>query len=95
VGFGGGAVVVNWHGVGERADRRGPCISKGRERRRRGWKARIKEENVFPEIHQGLMGRLGRAKGGGSPRGSGPAQRPRPAGLIKGKKNKKAFDFRI
>jgi hypothetical protein len=33
---------VGWHGVGERANRRGPCISEGRERRRDGWMAPIK-----------------------------------------------------
>jgi hypothetical protein len=31
-GFGGGAAGVGRHGVGERTDRRGPCISEGREK---------------------------------------------------------------
>jgi hypothetical protein len=34
---------------------RGPCVSEGRERRRRGWKARIKEENIFCGIRQRRM----------------------------------------
>jgi hypothetical protein len=33
-GLGGGAIEVNRHGVEERVDKRGPCVSKGRERRR-------------------------------------------------------------
>jgi hypothetical protein len=40
------------HRVREGAHRQGPCVSEGRERRRRGWKARIKEENVFCVIRQ-------------------------------------------
>jgi hypothetical protein len=36
VGFSGGAAGVGRRGVGERTDRRGPCVSEGRERRRRG-----------------------------------------------------------
>jgi hypothetical protein len=42
-----------------------------------------KREMYSQKYDKGLMGRLGRA------------QRPRPAGLINGKKNKKGFDFRI
>jgi hypothetical protein len=52
VGFSGSGARVGRHGVGERTDRWGPCISEGGERRLRGWKARIKEENVFCEIRQ-------------------------------------------
>jgi hypothetical protein len=52
VGFGGGAARVGRRGVGERTDKQGPCVSEGRERRRRGRKTRIKEENVFYEIGQ-------------------------------------------
>jgi hypothetical protein len=51
-GFSDGATGVSQRMVGERADRWGPCVSEGRERRRRGWKARIKEENVFCSIRQ-------------------------------------------
>jgi hypothetical protein len=94
VGFSGGATGVDRRRVGERADKWDLCISEGRERRHRGWKARIKEENTFLEIRQGLMGRLGRAKEGSSLGRSGPAQRPGPARLIKGE-NQKGFDFRI
>jgi hypothetical protein len=39
VGFDDCVTVVGRRGVGERADRRGPCISERSERRRRGWKA--------------------------------------------------------
>jgi hypothetical protein len=52
VGFIGGIDGVGRRGVGERTDRRGPCVSEGRERRHRGRKARIKEENLFCEIRQ-------------------------------------------
>jgi hypothetical protein len=54
-----------WHrrGVGERADRRGPCISKGRERRHRGWKAGIKEEMHSTEYAKGARGLCGLTKG--------------------------------
>jgi hypothetical protein len=38
-GLGGGAIGVGRRGVEERADKRGPCISEGRDRRRREWKA--------------------------------------------------------
>jgi hypothetical protein len=39
------------------------------------------------------MGRLGRAKGGGSPGRSGPAQRPGSAVLIKGRKIERVLIF--
>jgi hypothetical protein len=39
VGFSGGTAGVSQHGVVERADRQGPCVSEGREGGRRGWKA--------------------------------------------------------
>jgi hypothetical protein len=39
VGLSGGAIGVGRHRVEERADKRGPCISEGRERRRRERKA--------------------------------------------------------
>jgi hypothetical protein len=39
VGLGGGAIGVGRRRVEERADKRGPCISEGRERRRRERKA--------------------------------------------------------
>jgi hypothetical protein len=52
VGFGGSVAEVGRRGVGERANRRGPCVSEERERRHRGWKARINEENVFCVIRQ-------------------------------------------
>jgi hypothetical protein len=52
VGFGGGAAGVGRHGVGERANRWGPCVGERRERRHRGWKARIIEENIFCGIRQ-------------------------------------------
>jgi hypothetical protein len=51
-GFGDGAARVGRRGVEERTDRWGPCVSEGRERRRQGWKAGIKEENVLCEIRQ-------------------------------------------
>jgi hypothetical protein len=38
-GLGGGAIGVGRRGVEERADKRGPCITEGRERRRRERKA--------------------------------------------------------
>jgi hypothetical protein len=38
-GLGGGAIGVGRRGVEERADKRGPCVSEGRERRRRERKA--------------------------------------------------------
>jgi hypothetical protein len=38
-GLGGGAIRVGRRGVEERADKRGPCVSEGRERRRRERKA--------------------------------------------------------
>jgi hypothetical protein len=34
-GLSGGAIGVGRHGVEERADKQGPCISEGRERRHR------------------------------------------------------------
>jgi hypothetical protein len=37
--LGGGGTGVHRHGVEERADKRGPCVSEGRERRRRERKA--------------------------------------------------------
>jgi hypothetical protein len=39
VGLGGGAIGVGRCGVEERADKQGPCISEGRERRHRERKA--------------------------------------------------------
>jgi hypothetical protein len=39
MGLGGGATGVGRSGVEERADKRGPCVSEGRERRRRERKA--------------------------------------------------------
>jgi hypothetical protein len=33
-GLGGGAIRVGRRGVEERVDKRGPCVSEGRERRR-------------------------------------------------------------
>jgi hypothetical protein len=50
--IGDGTAGVGRRGVGERTDRQGPCVSEGRERRHRGRKARIKEENTFCEIRQ-------------------------------------------
>jgi hypothetical protein len=38
-GHGGGAIGVGRRGVDERTDKRGPRVSEGRERRRRGRKA--------------------------------------------------------
>jgi hypothetical protein len=38
-GLDGGAIGVGRCGVEERADKRGPCVSEGRERRRRERKA--------------------------------------------------------
>jgi hypothetical protein len=38
-GLGGGAIGVGRRGVEESADKWGPCVSKGRERRRRERKA--------------------------------------------------------
>jgi hypothetical protein len=72
------------------------------------WQVPSLKENVFPEIRQGLMGRLGRLKGGGSPGrsgsvhwrrkreadGAGWAKRPNgSAGLIKGRKIKRVLIF--
>jgi hypothetical protein len=51
-GLGGGATGVGQSGVEERADKRGPCVCEGRERRRRERKAWIEEENVFWKISQ-------------------------------------------
>jgi hypothetical protein len=81
VGFIGGIDGVGRRGVGERTDRRGPCVSEGRERRHRGRKARIKEENLFCEIRQR------RARGEWAVEGMMayecvPVQQPRLAGLI-------------
>jgi hypothetical protein len=49
--------------VEERADRQGPYVSKGREKRRRGRKARFKEENTFFEIRQGFNRSIGLGEG--------------------------------
>jgi hypothetical protein len=38
-GLGGGAIGVGQRRVEERADKRGPCVSEGRERKRREQKA--------------------------------------------------------
>jgi hypothetical protein len=37
--LGGGTIGVGRRGVEERADKRGPCVIEGRERRRQEWKA--------------------------------------------------------
>jgi hypothetical protein len=39
VGLGGGAIGVDRRGVEDRADKKGPCVSEGRERMRRERKA--------------------------------------------------------
>jgi hypothetical protein len=39
VGFSGGTAGDGQHGVEERTDRQGPCVSEGRKTSRRGWKA--------------------------------------------------------
>jgi hypothetical protein len=47
----------------ERAERWGRHVSEGRERRRRGWKLRFKEENTFQEICQGFNRPIGPGEG--------------------------------
>jgi hypothetical protein len=49
---GGDTAGVGRRGGEDGADKRGPCVSEGIEKRRREWKALIKEENVFGEIRQ-------------------------------------------
>jgi hypothetical protein len=66
IGFSGGAARVGRCGVGERADRWGACVGEGRERRRRGWKSRIIEENVFYGICQRRAWAKRANKGNGS-----------------------------
>jgi hypothetical protein len=46
-GFGGG--TAGWE---RELTGGGPCVNEGTERRRQGWKVRIKEENVFCGICQ-------------------------------------------
>ena len=68
-----------WRGEEDETDMWGPHVSEGRERRRRRWKARFKEESVFRRIrHRRARGLSG--QWAGEARRLGPAGRPRPGG---------------
>jgi hypothetical protein len=57
VGFGDGAAGVGRHGEGERADRRGPCVSEGRERTPRMEGANQRRKHILRNTPKARTGR--------------------------------------